>query len=180
MAPLPLKSEVGQPHPTQWKRASLLRSRSDLTGRLSKLVPKICHIRPRCSLLSSYCPTTYSASVPRRHSSLRWAFFFLNSYGMIGWLTNCLLPWLTFPPHLIADQGRTEPRGRGIPVMVMARITETGNFKSPFLSSFCEGIPKPPPPPLSFVSVGASNMVATQQSCMSRNEPRIDPQIESR
>jgi hypothetical protein len=71
------------------------------------------------------------------------AAIFIYSYGVIGWLTNCLL-LRPFPPHLIADQGRSEPREhahrQGIPDTVDG--ANHGSNKRPSCSSFCEGISK--------------------------------------
>jgi hypothetical protein len=103
---------------------------------------------------------------------------------MIGSLTNCLVAWFvqTVPTAPYCRSRKEEPT---------VACTSAGNsgdgdganhgnrkHQESVLSSFCEGISKKKLL-ISFVYVGASNLVATQQSCMSRNQPRIQPQVES-
>lgn len=140
----------------------------------------MCHskviTRPRCSLLCLDCASSLFVVTA--------AAIFQNLYGIIGWLTNCLLPWLTRTPTAPYCICRSRKVRTYSSIAHRQWVPNTddganhGNSKRLFLSSFCEGISKKTNF-ISFVYVGASSMVATQQSCKSRNEPQIHPLKES-
>lgn len=116
--------EPSQSNPTQCLYYVHVKS---LGFRLSKLVPKMCHskviTRPRCSLLvGSYnlivqhkhtAPETVPAPrlclvVIRRCTATIFYLFiwYRRLVDQIAFFHGTLRP---FPPHLIADQGRSEP-----------------------------------------------------------------------